>query len=187
MIYRFGDTEKDISYKLRIAINDIAKGLGASALDSSESALDSIAGKLFLGTQTFPCPDGKFASASPFKKAGYLYAAFAESKPLFAMNFLNPQANFIPKEIQGLPYLNAIFGLALAARSLNGATLRRKQENKIEVLMLRPLAMSKHYWQDFVSAFSIVQLSDWQKISLVFEALSYNTNPSASYPRRITF
>lgn len=143
-------------------------------LDACEINLGKILGILQAINQEFPSPLGVDKS-SPFKKVAAFTANFAAEKAIYSP---------LPQEHFGVlsTHQNAIVAVALSFDALEGAVI--KCATRGDILLKNRISVSKHFWKDLIAAVSnTIPVHHFDCLSLIYEALAYQTNPDASYER----
>lgn len=162
---------------IAVYIDSFAKSLGFTELRVDSSGLNTIAAALVR--PDFPHIDG-LEKASPFKKAANFFVWFVAAKPILdelPNTLVTPQLKSIAN------HQNVIFAYHMAIDCLHGATLYR--DNK-PIVLKEKIKVSKHFFTDFVDAFSAAVPSiHFKVVSLLFEQLAYKVNKDASYPEVI--
>ena len=126
----------------------------------------------------FPHPTG-CADSSPFKKAAVFTTNFVNAKPIVTP-ITSPQ--FADGPLKDLAtHQNAIIAFDLCVDALHGANLIRDGK---EIVLTNRISVSLHFWRDLIIALSgSSTVQHFGCISLLYEALAYQANPDASYPR----
>jgi len=126
----------------------------------------------------FPHPSG-CAESSPFKKAAAFTTSFVNARPIVTP-INSPQ--FLEGQFGDLAnHQNAIIAFDLCVDALHGAKLQREDK---EVILQNRISVSLHFWRDLIIALSGCSTANhFPCVSLIYEALAYQTNPDASYPR----
>ena len=118
--------------------------------------------------------------ASPFKKAATFVCYFTA---------VNPVETLLPPEILGvLPQgqtakarTTAVMALEIATESLHFATVQ--WENGETHPLRNAIQLSRHSFVDISDALTnATPVSSFKLVSVLFEQVSYKTNPSAQYP-----
>jgi hypothetical protein len=176
-IYRGDGNTAFVAIKLATYVDAFADGLGIERLNVNDDSLLDVAGALATAPASFPHAAG-WNQASPFKKAAYFFVWFVSQKPIIDAL---PSSLFSDK-FRGIEnHQNACFAFFHAVDALEGASLT-KDSNQVVVLENR-IHVSKHWFMDFVEAFSgAVPVYHFKIVSLLFEQLAYKVNPDASYP-----
>lgn len=145
-------------------------GVGKISIDDDQ-ALKFVSN---LRREEYPAVGG-FDESSPFKKAAGIYVW---------LQAVNP---FLPAgKIGDLPVMDhsmaAIVGFGIVRQCLNGATFVNR--DKQTVTLKNPINVSDHFYKDFIEASrGITPESHFKTYSLLFEALAYEANENASYPK----
>lgn len=156
-------------------VDEFVKELGLQKLNIDESRLTSVAAALLR--PDFPHIDG-FEKASPFKKAANFFVWFVAEKPILEPLPLAKIGEDLAKINN---HQNVILAYYMAIECLQNAKIYRGNTDIIS--LDNKIKVSKHYFCDFVEAFSAATPNHHFKIaSLIFEQLSYKANPLASYP-----
>jgi hypothetical protein len=126
----------------------------------------------------FPHPSG-CGDSSPFKKAAAFTTNFVAARPIVTP-INSPQFTSGPlKDLSN--HQNAIIAFDLCVDALHGAKLQREDK---EVILANRISVSLHYWKDMITALSMCSTTNhFPCVSLMYEALAYQTNPDASYPK----
>jgi hypothetical protein len=158
-------------YSLAVYLDSFAQGLGLTELNVDTNRLAAVLAS--LNPATFPHTDG-LKKASPFKKAANFFVNFVAERPI-----LDSLAN-ISDEISKIPnHQNVVFGYHMAVDCLHGAKIYKDDK---ELILGNKIKVSKHFFKDFVEAFSATTPRDYfRPASLLFEQLAYRFNPDASY------
>lgn len=168
-----GDTAFHI-YSIASYLDSFAEHLGLQSLDINPAALNQVASG--LARPSFPHVDG-VEKASPFKKAANFFVWFVASRPIVGPlpgHLTGPKLGSIDN------HQNVIFAYHMAVDCLHGASLRKNGE---VIVLTRRIKVSKHFFRDFVEAFSAATpVHHFQVVSLLFEQLAYKVNRKASYP-----
>ncbi|MDR1191587.1 MAG: hypothetical protein LBK60_07995 [Verrucomicrobiales bacterium] len=176
-MYNLGNERSRDIYNLAAYIDEFAKVLGITSLQTNLTALHQVV--TALTSPDFPHVDG-MEKASPFKKAAYFFVWFIAAKPV-----IDPlPGSVIPSELRNIAnHQNVIFAYHIAADALHKAVLHK---NETEVSLNHHIRVSKHFFIDFVDAFSAAVPAQHFKIaSLLFEQLCYKANPGLSYPETV--
>ena len=126
----------------------------------------------------FPHPLGCDGS-SPFKKAATFTTYFVNGwpirTPIAAKQFIDGSCKDLAQ------CQNAIVAFDFCADALHGAKLQRQDK---EITLANRISVSQHFWKDLILAlYDCAPKSHFKHIALLYEALVYQANPEASYPR----
>jgi len=176
-----GDVQSHLS-SLAVYLDSCAKGMGIERLQVDPTKLTAVAASLLR--PDFPHKDG-LEKASPFKKAANVFVWFVAERPV-----IEP----LPEEIVGKQlssisnHQNVVMAWMMCMRCLRDATLYKENEagEDTVVILSSPIKVSKHFFCDFVDAFSCaVPAYHFHIVSLLFEQMAYKTNLGASYPETV--
>ncbi|MFZ4779675.1 MAG: hypothetical protein ACOYM3_30310 [Terrimicrobiaceae bacterium] len=176
-----GDVQSHLS-SLSVYLDSCAKGMGIERLRVDPSKLTAVATALLR--PDFPHVDG-LEKASPFKKAANVFVWFVAERPVI---------DSLPVEIAGTKltslanHQNVVMAWKMCTRCLRDAKLYKTDEkgNEDVVVLSEPIRVSKHFFCDFVDAFSAAAPAQhFHIMSLIFEQLAYKSNNTASYPETV--
>ena len=159
---------------IALYIDSFAEALGLKEFAIDPTRLQSVAAELIR--PDFPHKDG-VEKASPFKKVAHFFVHFVSIKPI-----IDP----LPIEAVGLDigninnHQNVVVGYLMAIDALHGAEIYRDDDRK--VTLTERIRVSKHFFRDFVEAYSSpIPRDDFKKTCLLFEQLAYRRNKDAPY------
>jgi hypothetical protein len=126
----------------------------------------------------FPHPCG-CDDSSPFKKAATFTTYFVNGWPIRTPITSKEFREGACKDLAMCQ--NAIVAFDFCVDALHGAKLQRADK---EITLQNRISVSLHFWKDLILALSsCAPSSHFQHISLLYEAMAYQANPDASYPR----
>jgi hypothetical protein len=173
---RGAERSRDI-YNIAVYLDAFAKKLGIDSLQTDLNALNAVVNA--LASPDFPHVDG-MEKASPFKKAAHFFVCFVAAKPV-----IDPMPeSIISSSLRNIPnHQNVIFAYHITTDVLHKAILYK---NGTAVLLNNRIKVSRHFFIDFVEAFSAaVPVHHFKIASLLFEQLCYKANPGVSYPETV--
>lgn len=149
-----------------------------------EGPVDIDVGKLVAAIRQmhdeFPYPGGP-DNASPFKKIAQFVCYFVALKPIGT-----PLPNWALGELgshNAVARSNAVMALAIAIKSLEGATLQWHNGESRTVTLENRISLSRHSFFDIADALtSISPSTSFKLVSVLFEQMAYKTNPLCQYP-----
>lgn len=146
--------------------NDFASGINEKeSVHIDDSNAQSFINNLQRDVD-FPA-NGGFNEASPFKKAAMFFVYLQVTKPFADQKF------------------TAALGYAMVKECLHKATYIDKETENI-VRLENPIKLSAHFYKDLIEAArNITPAEHFKTYSLLFEALAYEANPTASYEKVI--
>ena len=166
----FSDDDAKDQENFLCYLRGYAGKLGVTSLEVDEDALKKCLG----GMKSMPWPLG-VSKASVFKKVASFTTNFVYYAPILT-EFPEPKFGRLSK------HQNAIAALDYSAASLLGATINCPHRGPQK--LSKPILMSKHYWQEFVSTISNTNPQDHlQCVALIYEALAYRANVDACYSK----
>ena len=158
--------------------NDFLTGfaLDGSSTISTEDAFSFVSNLRADGY--FPAAGG-YEKASPFKKAANLYVWLHALKPFKDV----PSKDIFGEDLSKFPHIiNSLIGYSIVKACLHGAEIHKCDDTVVK--LDKPLQLSRHFFCDLVEASAaITPESHFKPFSLLFEALAYEANPQACYPK----
>ena len=170
MLYS-GDANTDL-LNLYEYIDELYSALGIIPVEVDVEAMKRVVTSMY---RDFPFAIG-ISDASPFKKAAAFTAYFVSEKPIIT-NLPHTRVGDLAT------HQNAIVAFDISRDALEGAQIICPKRGHL--VMSKRIKISLHYWMDLIVALSVSAKAHAHHISLIYEALTYNSNPDISYPRVI--
>ncbi|MCY4343664.1 MAG: hypothetical protein OXE83_08860 [Gammaproteobacteria bacterium] len=139
-----------------------------------------LASAIRLMYEDFPYPGGA-DNASPFKKISQFVCYFVALKPIGT-----PLPDWALGDLGShdpVARSNAVVALAIAIKSLEGATLKWHNGESRTVTLANRISLSRHSFVDIADALTnISPVTAFKLVSVLFEQMAYKTNPDCQYP-----
>jgi hypothetical protein len=161
-----GNTEQD-KQTILAYLDEFGAGYGVLPFEVDGHAIDRTLTNMIRP----PWPSG-IDQASPFKKVASFVANFVYEKPILTPLPVNVVQNLSSHQ-------NAIAAHQIAVDALHGAIIECPYRGKIT--LDKKITVSKHYWKELIALLHVSTPAHFHYISLIYEALCYEANPTASY------
>jgi len=165
-ILHSGNAERD-KKSLCDLLDEIGAAHGVQPFEVDEGAVD----RVLVEMLDLPWAPG-IGHASPFKKVASFVSCFVSRKPIIT--------TLSVEKFQKLAdHQNAIAAHQIAVIALHGAVIECPYRGP--VVLEKPITISRHYWKELIATLNNSGPAYFHYISLIYESLSYEANPKASY------
>jgi len=168
----FNETVVDDLVNLLAFIDQFAEGAGLGKIEVEPRLIESVLRGM---RQDFPCQQG-IDEASVFKKVANFALYFVSIQPI-----VRPfPAKVIGEDLANIRnHQNGIVALIIALKALEGAVIHQKAQT---ITIQHPIELSHHSYVDIVNAISLATpLTGYLLLTVLFEQLTYKTNPDCQY------